>query len=160
VPKCTVCQDAIVDKFVLKVDENLFFHMKCLKCSSCDVKLNERCYHRDGRVYCREDFFKKFGTKCSSCFMGIAPDEPVRRTASTMMMPHSNDDIPLVCVYHLKCFRCKMCQMELQTGDEFYLMDDKKLFCKSDYEIAKAKGKSKKLVISRLTSKKTKQNFI
>lgn len=33
-----------------------------------------------------------------------------------------------------------MCQNELQTGDEFYLMDDKKLICKSDYETAKAKG--------------------
>ncbi len=33
-----------------------------------------------------------------------------------------------------------MCQMELQTGDEFYLMADKKLMCKVDYENAKAKG--------------------
>lgn len=36
-----------------------------------------------------------------------------------------------------------MCQIELQTGDEFYLMDDKKLICKTDYETAKAKGKLK-----------------
>ena len=33
-----------------------------------------------------------------------------------------------------------MCQQELQTGDEFYLMEDKKLMCKIDYENAKAKG--------------------
>jgi hypothetical protein len=30
--------------------------------------------------------------------------------------------------------------MELQTGDEFFLMDDRKLMCKSDYEVAKARG--------------------
>ena len=33
-----------------------------------------------------------------------------------------------------------MCQQELQTGDEFYLMEDKKLMCKIDYENAKSKG--------------------
>ena len=33
-----------------------------------------------------------------------------------------------------------MCQMELQTGDEFYLMEDKKLMCKVDFENVKAKG--------------------
>ena len=26
------------------------------------------------------------------------------------------------------------------TGDEFYLMEDKKLLCKADYDSAKAKG--------------------
>ena len=36
---------------------------------------------------------------------------------------------------------CQMCHIELQTGDEFYLMEDKKLICKIDYENAKAKGK-------------------
>ncbi len=36
---------------------------------------------------------------------------------------------------------CHMCHIELQTGDEFYLMEDKKLICKTDYENAKAKGK-------------------
>ena len=35
---------------------------------------------------------------------------------------------------------CRMCHIEFQTGDEFYLMDDKKLICKTDYENAKAKG--------------------
>ena len=33
-----------------------------------------------------------------------------------------------------------MCNVELQTGDEFYLMEDKKLICKNDYEALKAKG--------------------
>lgn len=33
-----------------------------------------------------------------------------------------------------------MCSRELKTGDEFYLMEDRKLVCKRDYEEAKAKG--------------------
>ena len=35
---------------------------------------------------------------------------------------------------------CRICHIEFQTGDDFYLMDDKKLICKTDYENAKAKG--------------------
>lgn len=43
-------------------------------------------------------------------------------------------------VYHMQCFACIMCARQLNTGDEFYLMEDRKLLCKSDYEVAKAKG--------------------
>lgn len=43
-------------------------------------------------------------------------------------------------VYHLQCFLCAMCSRQLNTGDEFYLMEDRKLVCKPDYETAKAKG--------------------
>lgn len=74
-------------------------------------------------------FKRKFGTKCSGCGSGIPPTEAVRRAHHY--------------VYHLKCFACKICDAELQTGDEFYLMEDKKLICKNDYEAAKAKGKQK-----------------
>ena len=30
------------------------------------------------------------------------------------------------------------------TGDEFYLMEDKKLLCKADYDSAKAKGEERR----------------
>jgi LIM homeobox protein 3/4 len=33
-----------------------------------------------------------------------------------------------------------MCNRQLNTGDEFYLMEDRKLVCKADYESAKARG--------------------
>ena len=35
---------------------------------------------------------------------------------------------------------CVLCNRKLDTGDEFYLMEDKKLLCKQDYDSAKAKG--------------------
>lgn len=45
-----------------------------------------------------------------------------------------------------------MCSRQLNTGDEFYLMEDRKLVCKPDYEAAKNKGivaiKLKRLVRS------------
>lgn len=44
-------------------------------------------------------------------------------------------------VYHLDCFSCVSCARMLNTGDEFYLLRDRKLMCKSDFETAKARGK-------------------
>ena len=69
---------------------------------------------------------RKFGTKCASCGHGIPPSEVIRR---------ANDF-----VYHLQCFACLICHRQLNTGDEFYLIDDQKLVCKIDYETLKNKG--------------------
>ncbi|KAK0094121.1 hypothetical protein PV326_011779 [Microctonus aethiopoides] len=68
---------------------------------------------------------RRFGTKCAGCGQGLAPSQVVRRAQEF--------------VYHLTCFSCALCSRQLDTGDEFYLMDDRKLVCKPDYEQAKAK---------------------
>ena len=54
---CSVCSLPICDQFVFKVNEN-HFHSLCLNCSECHVKLLDKCYARDGSVYCKDDFFK------------------------------------------------------------------------------------------------------
>ena len=69
---------------------------------------------------------RRFGTKCAGCNQPIPPTQVVRRAQDN--------------VYHLQCFACFICQRQLSTGDEFYLMEDKKLVCKADYEAAKARG--------------------
>lgn len=73
---------------------------------------------------------RRYGTKCAACDLGIPPTQVVRRAQEN--------------VYHLQCFLCAMCSRQLNTGDEFYLMEDRKLVCKPDYETAKAKGMLKK----------------
>lgn len=70
--------------------------------------------------------YRRFGTKCAGCDQGIPPTQVVRRAQEN--------------VYHLQCFVCAMCARQLNTGDEFYLMEDRKLVCKPDYEAAKTKG--------------------
>ena len=70
---------------------------------------------------------RKYGTKCAGCGEGIAPSAVVRRAQDN--------------VYHVDCFSCLMCSRKLDTGDEFYLMEDRKLLCKIDYDTAKTKGK-------------------
>ncbi|KAI5743439.1 hypothetical protein M8J77_018206 [Diaphorina citri] len=124
IPKCGGCGDLILDRFILKVLERTW-HARCLKCHECGAPLAEKCFARNGLLFCKEDFFKRFGTKCAGCEMGIPPTQVVRRAQDL--------------VYHLNCFACVMCARQLNTGDEFYLMEDRKLVCKPDYEAAKAK---------------------
>lgn len=47
-------------------------------------------------------------------------------------------------VYHLHCFACIICNRQLATGDEFYLMEDGRLVCKEDYETAKQNGRPRR----------------
>ncbi|XP_032174806.1 LIM/homeobox protein Lhx4 isoform X1 [Mustela erminea] len=66
---------------------------------------------------------RRFGTKCTACQQGIPPTQVVRKAQDF--------------VYHLHCFACIICNRQLATGDEFYLMEDGRLVCKEDYETAK-----------------------
>ncbi|XP_049535890.1 LIM/homeobox protein Lhx3 isoform X2 [Anopheles darlingi] len=125
IPKCGGCHELILDRFILKVSDRTW-HAKCLQCSECRVQLNEKCFARNGQLFCKDDFFKRYGTKCAACDLGIPPTQVVRRAQDN--------------VYHLQCFMCSMCSRQLNTGDEYYLMEDCKLICKPDYEAAKAKG--------------------
>ncbi|CAC5371031.1 LIM/homeobox protein Lhx3-like [Mytilus californianus] len=124
IPKCAGCGEPILDRFILKVLERSW-HSKCLKCSDCKLQLSDKCFSKGDMVYCKDDFFRRFGTKCAGCEKGIPPTEVVRRAQDN--------------VYHLECFACLMCGRQLNTGDEFYLMEDRKLVCKTDYESAKAR---------------------
>ncbi|EOB01571.1 LIM/homeobox protein Lhx4, partial [Anas platyrhynchos] len=126
IPQCAGCNQHILDKFILKVLDR-HWHSSCLKCADCQMQLADRCFARAGSVYCKEDFFKRFGTKCTACQQGIPPTQVVRKAQDF--------------VYHLHCFACIICSRQLATGDEFYLMEDGRLVCKEDYETAKQNGK-------------------
>nr|XP_056716188.1 LIM/homeobox protein Lhx3 [Euleptes europaea] len=123
-PLCAGCSQPIGDRFILKVLERPW-HGRCLRCRDCQAPLAERCFSRggDGALFCKDDFFKRFGTKCAACQQGIPPTQVVRRAQDF--------------VYHLPCFACVVCKRQLDTGDEFYLMEDSRLVCKADYETAK-----------------------
>eukprot|EP00079_Xenopus_tropicalis_P029572 XP_012825070.1 PREDICTED: LIM/homeobox protein Lhx3 isoform X2 [Xenopus tropicalis] len=125
IPLCAGCNQHIVDRFILKVLDR-HWHSKCLKCNDCQIQLAEKCFSRGDSVYCKDDFFKRFGTKCAACQQGIPPTQVVRRAQEF--------------VYHLHCFACIVCKRQLATGDEFYLMEDSRLVCKGDYETAKQRG--------------------
>ena len=37
-------------------------------------------------------------------------------------------------MFHMDCFVCIICSRTLNTGDEFYFVDDNQLVCRSDYD--------------------------
>ncbi|CAG5878024.1 unnamed protein product [Menidia menidia] len=116
---CAGCEKPIVDRFLLKVLDRPW-HIKCVQCCECKCSLTEKCFSRDGRLYCKNDFFRRFGTKCGGCSQGILPSDLVRRAKSK--------------VFHLNCFTCVMCNKQLSTGEELYILDEFKFVCKEDYQ--------------------------
>ncbi|XP_076434654.1 uncharacterized protein LOC143274666 [Babylonia areolata] len=116
--ECAGCERPILDKFLLNVLDR-DWHVKCLQCCECKSNLTEKCFFRDGQLYCRTDFFRRFGTKCAGCTQGISPNDLVRRARNK--------------VFHLKCFTCMVCHKQLTTGEELYILDESKFICKDDY---------------------------
>ncbi|XP_008330415.2 LIM/homeobox protein Lhx1-like [Cynoglossus semilaevis] len=115
---CTSCKKPISDKFLLKVLDSPW-HIKCVQCCDCKCSLTEKCFSREGKLYCKNDFFRRFGTKCGACAQGILPSDLVRRARSR--------------VFHLSCFTCVMCHKQMSTGEELYILDEFKFVCKADY---------------------------
>ncbi|XP_028322825.1 LIM/homeobox protein Lhx1-like [Gouania willdenowi] len=117
--QCANCEKPILDRFLLKVLDRPW-HIKCVQCCECKCTLTEKCFSREGRLYCKNDFFRRFGTKCGGCSQGILPSDLVRRAKSK--------------VFHLSCFTCMMCNKQLSTGEELYILDEFKFVCKEDYQ--------------------------
>ncbi|XP_050411542.1 LIM/homeobox protein Lhx9 [Patella vulgata] len=119
---CAGCGMRICDRFYLMaVDKQ--WHVQCLKCSDCKLPLDSEltCFARDGNIYCKEDYYRRFGVKrCARCHLGIAANELVMRARDV--------------VYHLSCFTCNSCNRPLTTGEQFG-MKDHLVYCRTDYEM-------------------------
>ncbi|XP_068188022.1 LIM/homeobox protein Lhx1-like [Antennarius striatus] len=116
---CASCEKPITDRFLFKVLDRPW-HIRCVQCCECKCTLTEKCFSREGKLYCKNDFFRRFGTKCDGCAQGILPSDLVRRAKSK--------------VFHLNCFTCMMCNKQLSTGEELYILDEFKFLCKEDYQ--------------------------
>uniref|UniRef100_A0A1I8H2D6 LIM/homeobox protein Lhx5 n=1 Tax=Macrostomum lignano TaxID=282301 RepID=A0A1I8H2D6_9PLAT len=115
---CAGCNRQIFDQYLLSVLDQSW-HAACLQCSDCGQELSDKCFSRDGRLYCRADFFRRFGTKCAGCSEGISPNDLVRKARNK--------------VFHLGCFTCMVCRKQLITGEELVVFDENKFVCKQDY---------------------------
>ncbi|XP_009285803.1 PREDICTED: LIM/homeobox protein Lhx5, partial [Aptenodytes forsteri] len=114
---CAGCERPILDRFLLNVLDRAW-HIKCVQCCECKCNLTEKCFSREGKLYCKNDFFR-FGTKCAGCSQGISPSDLVRKARNK--------------VFHLNCFTCMVCNKQLSTGEELYIIDENKFVCKEDY---------------------------
>ncbi|BFZ04362.1 hypothetical protein BsWGS_07400 [Bradybaena similaris] len=123
--QCAGCERPILDRFLLNVMDGAW-HAACVKCCECEHPLTDKCFHRQGKLYCRADFFRLYGTKCAGCSQGISPNDLVRKARSK--------------VFHLKCFTCVVCRKQLSTGEELYVLEGNRFICKQDYISSKYTG--------------------
>ena len=54
---CAGCDKVIQERYLHKVLDK-YWHVECVKCSECHNLLSEKCYWREGKIFCRADFFR------------------------------------------------------------------------------------------------------
>ncbi|KRX75588.1 Nodal modulator 1, partial [Trichinella sp. T6] len=120
---CNGCGHEILDQYILRVSPDLEWHAACLKCVDCRQFLDETCtcFVRDGKPYCKLDYVRLFGVRCSKCGEVFDRNDYVMRAKNNL--------------YHISCFKCVVCTRPLLPGDEFALRHIA-LYCKADYELA------------------------
>lgn len=69
-PRCAYCNGAILDKCVTALDKT--WHTEHFFCAQCGQQFGEDGFHeRDGKPYCRTDYFEMFAPKCNGCNRAI-----------------------------------------------------------------------------------------
>uniref|UniRef100_A0A8R1DWH5 LIM zinc-binding domain-containing protein n=1 Tax=Caenorhabditis japonica TaxID=281687 RepID=A0A8R1DWH5_CAEJA len=109
-PKCHKCDKVITDRRTTV--KNKTFHASCFKCCECHVLLGEH-FEKDGRMYCVEDYHKKFSPKCYNCDKVITDSRTTAKNKN----------------FHTSCFKC--CECHVLLGKHFER--DDRLYCGEDY---------------------------
>ena len=54
---CAACHEPIQDQWIYEVSDR-FWHGHCIRCVDCGHLLTDKCYTRDGKLYCQRDFYR------------------------------------------------------------------------------------------------------
>ena len=57
---CAACGRTILERFLLHALDK-YWHMECLQCSCCNVRLGEvgtSCFSKGGMILCRNDYLR------------------------------------------------------------------------------------------------------
>uniref|UniRef100_A0A8C5EUQ5 LIM domain kinase 1 n=1 Tax=Gouania willdenowi TaxID=441366 RepID=A0A8C5EUQ5_GOUWI len=86
---------------------------KC-QCCDCSASLSHWYYEKDGRLFCKKDYWAKFGELCHGC------NDPIN-TGLIMVAGEQK--------YHPECFTCLNCRTFIGDGDTYALVERSKLYC-------------------------------
>jgi len=115
---CAECHQQIQDQYVLRVgDQSL--HQDCLKCAACRAPLTDSCFSKFGQFYCKQDFYRMFGPRCSVCQQVFTETDKVRKIGESQ--------------FHTQCFTCRDCSANLTEGDKVGCDHKGNIFCEIDY---------------------------
>ncbi|XP_036412462.1 LIM domain kinase 1a isoform X2 [Colossoma macropomum] len=112
-PVCAGCRQRIYDEQYLQA-LNTDWHTVCFRCCECSASLSHWYYEKDGRLYCKKDYWAKFGELCHGC------SEPI--TTGLIMVAGEQK-------YHPECFTCLNCRTFIGDGDTYALVERSKLYC-------------------------------
>ncbi|XP_069475840.1 paxillin isoform X2 [Ambystoma mexicanum] len=101
-PRCYYCNGPILDKVVTALDTT--WHPEHFFCAQCGAFFGPEGFHeRDGKAYCRKDYFDMFAPKCGGCARAIL----------------ENYISALNSLWHPECFVCRECFTPFINGSFF-----------------------------------------
>ncbi|XP_031448084.1 paxillin isoform X2 [Phasianus colchicus] len=101
-PRCYYCNGPILDKVVTALDRT--WHPEHFFCAQCGVFFGPEGFHeKDGKAYCRKDYFDMFAPKCGGCARAIL----------------ENYISALNTLWHPECFVCRECFTPFINGSFF-----------------------------------------
>ncbi|XP_046904106.1 paxillin isoform X2 [Hypomesus transpacificus] len=101
-PRCYYCNGPILDKVVTALDRT--WHPEHFFCAQCGSFFGPEGFHeKDGKAYCRKDYFDMFAPKCGGCARAIL----------------ENYISALNSLWHPECFVCRECFTPFVNGSFF-----------------------------------------
>ncbi|RVE49105.1 hypothetical protein evm_006226 [Chilo suppressalis] len=114
---CAGCMNNIRDDdYVCALNQN--WHKDCFRCSVCDVGLTSWYFEKEGLLFCRNDYWARFGESCHQCAQVITG--PVMAAGSHR--------------FHPECFTCCACRAHIEDGQPYALHERSRLYCEGCYE--------------------------
>ncbi|AWP03176.1 putative paxillin-like [Scophthalmus maximus] len=113
-PRCHYCNGPILDKVVTALDKT--WHPEHFFCAQCGAFFGPEGFHeKDGKAFCRKDYFDMFAPKCGGCARAIL----------------ENYISALNSLWHPECFVCRECFTPFINGSFFD--HDGQPYCEAHY---------------------------
>ncbi|XP_077458412.1 paxillin a [Stigmatopora argus] len=113
-PRCHYCNGPILDKVVTALDKT--WHPEHFFCAQCGAFFGPEGFHeKDGKAFCRKDYFDMFAPKCGGCARAIL----------------DNYISALNSLWHPECFVCRECFTPFINGSFFD--HDGQPYCEAHY---------------------------